>query len=72
MKKTALFYLFLIISVIPITLYMKTLLGQCDPSEEWSSAESCTWERSDGRCNNHEDCCPGRECSAFGMCQSRN
>jgi len=72
MKKTAMLYLGLILSTIPATMYMKTLFGQDDASEQWSSGESCTWERSDGRCNNHEDCCPGRECSAFGMCQSRS
>jgi hypothetical protein len=31
---------------------------------------SCDWERSDGRCNSNEECCPGKEChETFGYCQ---
>jgi len=29
----------------------------------------CNSERGDGRCDTDGDCCPGRRCSAFGMCE---
>lgn len=30
--------------------------------------ESCDWGRSDGKCDQDEDCCPGRSCNSFGYC----
>lgn len=33
------------------------------------SAQACTWQRSDSRCNDSSECCPGKECSSFGYCE---
>lgn len=30
---------------------------------------NCTWERSDSRCNDESECCPGKRCSPFGYCE---
>lgn len=29
----------------------------------------CRQERLDKRCNNDSDCCPGKQCNSFGMCE---
>lgn len=49
-----------------------TLYSACYGEDTFKSRPSnvCNWERGDGRCNIDGDCCPGRECSAFGFCQS--
>lgn len=33
------------------------------------SPKACTWERSDRRCNDNSECCPGKSCSSFGYCE---
>ena len=33
------------------------------------SPRACTWERSDTRCNDNSECCPGKRCSSFGYCE---
>lgn len=33
------------------------------------SPKVCTWERSDQRCNDSSECCPGKMCNSFGYCE---
>ncbi len=68
---------FLVVALlsVPAVTYFNSLYGVCSEEEEFrarplaSSNGSCNWERGDKKCNTNGDCCPGRECSAFGMCQ---
>jgi len=32
------------------------------------SSQACVWERSDQRCNDNSECCPGKGCNSFGYC----
>jgi hypothetical protein len=36
---------------------------------DYGLGESCSWERGDKRCNESEDCCPGKYCTAIGYCE---
>ena len=38
---------------------------------EGGSETLCARQRGDSRCNEHEDCCGGRECDSFGYCTRR-
>lgn len=31
--------------------------------------QECDWERSDRRCNDDSECCPGKRCTAFNYCE---
>ncbi len=63
---------FIALLCIPVAI---SLYGACCGEEVFRShpfGRSGSWERGDGRCNLDSDCGPGRECSAFGMCQLCN
>lgn len=34
--------------------------------------EDCNYERLGGRCNSDSECCPGKQCTAFGYCEPCN
>jgi hypothetical protein len=73
-RKFALGALFLPLVVGSIVLAFSLAQGACcdDDQRKKSGCPNvgCTWERSDTKCNNDSDCCPGKQCSAFGMCEA--
>lgn len=42
-----------------------------DQQRESSSCPhiNCNWERTDRKCNDDSECCPGKECTSFGFCE---
>ena len=66
-------FLLLITVTLGATLVVKHGFAACCGSDQREPSVcpniSCEWERSDGRCNDSEECCPGKECDVFGFCQ---
>ena len=60
---------------VPAVSYVSSLYSSCYDEDEFRSrpfrggSGLCNRERGSNRCNIDSDCCPGEECSAFGMCQ---
>ncbi|MBA3954247.1 hypothetical protein H0X48_02930 [Candidatus Dependentiae bacterium] len=58
---------------IGIITLQKTLFGACCGKEQREQSacpnESCDWERSDTKCNQDDECCPGKRCNSFGYCE---
>ena len=77
MKTTKKLFLMVALLSVPAVTTFGSLYGACQGEgfrarPVRSSNGFCSWERGDKRCNTDGDCCPGRECSAWGMCQKCN
>jgi hypothetical protein len=74
--KDGLIYFFSVLSLgSSLTLMHTTVLhASCCGNEQRERGicpnASCEWARRDAKCNEDEDCCPGKRCTSFGYCQS--
>lgn len=59
---------------LPFVTSISALYAACCGEDSFMSRPRaqgiCNWEQGDGRCDTDGDCCPGRKCSAFGICES--
>lgn len=62
--------LFIIVILFMVGNYIKSA---CWPNIQrlgrFCCPDKCNIERTDGRCNDDSECCPGRRCSSFGYCE---
>jgi len=66
--------LFLTISCITLAIDSNVYAACCGDVQRGEGDHqcpgNCTWQRSDNRCNDDSECCPGSYCSAFGYCEN--
>ncbi len=74
MRIKKLFFKMLTILNLSIMLYSNLPAACCGDVQRGEGPymcpnPSCSWQRSDRRCNDSSECCPGYYCSGFGYCE---
>ncbi len=64
------FKLLLTTSYIGLALFSNLYSACYGDVQRGENPGVCNWQRSDNRCNDDSECCPGNYCSAFGQCES--